>query len=106
MITEIKVLSEKSVDEAKKILLSGGVVGMPTETVYGLAADGTNSQAVKKIFEIKGRPSDNPLIAHVHKDFDLNKLVYIEQDYVYDLYVCRRGIRCCRRMYEKCNRSY
>ncbi|MBQ3046489.1 MAG: threonylcarbamoyl-AMP synthase [Clostridia bacterium] len=85
MITEIKVLSEKSVDEAKKILLSGGVVGMPTETVYGLAADGTNSQAVKKIFEIKGRPSDNPLIAHVHKDFDLNKLVYIEQDYVYDL---------------------
>ena len=46
---------------------------------------GTDSAAVKKIYEIKGRPSDNPLIAHVHKDYDLNKLVYIEQDYVYDL---------------------
>lgn len=54
---------------------------MPTETVYGLAAIGTDSNAVKKIFEIKGRPSDNPLIAHVHKDYDLEKLVFIENDY-------------------------
>ncbi len=67
---------------AKNVLLSGGVIGMPTETVYGLAGDGTNSSAVKKIFEVKGRPSDNPLIAHVHKDYDLNKLVLIDQPYV------------------------
>ncbi len=58
---------------------------MPTETVYGLAGLGTDSSAVKKIFEIKGRPSDNPLIAHVHKDYDLNKLVYVENDYALKL---------------------
>jgi L-threonylcarbamoyladenylate synthase len=81
MKTVIKPI-EDGISEAKEILLNGGVVGIPTETVYGLAALGTDSQAVKRIFEIKGRPSDNPLIAHVHKDYDLNKLVYIEQDYV------------------------
>jgi tRNA threonylcarbamoyl adenosine modification protein (Sua5/YciO/YrdC/YwlC family) len=81
MKTVIKPI-EDGIGEAKEILLNGGVVGIPTETVYGLAALGTDSQAVKRIFEIKGRPSDNPLIAHVHKDYDLNKLVYIEQDYV------------------------
>ena len=81
METVIKPIDEGLL-EAKKILLNGGVVAIPTETVYGLAAIGTDSQAVKKIFEIKGRPSDNPLIAHVHKDYDLNKLVYVEQDYV------------------------
>ena len=85
METLIKKVDEKSVKEAKDILTGGGVVAIPTETVYGLAAVGTNSQAVKKIFEIKGRPSDNPLIAHVHKDYDLNKLVTVKHDYVYDL---------------------
>ena len=67
MITEIADVFD-GVEKAKKILLSGGLVGMPTETVYGLAADGTNPEAVKKIFEVKGRPSDNPLIAHIHKE--------------------------------------
>jgi len=43
----------------------GGVVAVPTETVYGLAADGLNPEAVLKIFEAKGRPQDNPLILHV-----------------------------------------
>lgn len=85
MTTEIKPVTIDSVAEAKKILESGGVVGMPTETVYGLAAIGTMPCAVKKIYEVKGRPSDNPLIAHVHKDYDLNKLVEINEDYVYDL---------------------
>ena len=84
MTTEI--LSVKAgIAKAKEILLSGGIIGMPTETVYGLAADGTNSAAVKKIFEVKGRPSDNPLIAHVHKDYDISTLVHIRQNYVYDL---------------------
>jgi len=85
MITEIKEVSTESVKQAKRILESGGVVAFPTETVYGLGAIGTNSEAVKKIYEIKGRPSDNPLIAHVHKDYDINKLVVVKEKYVYEL---------------------
>jgi len=50
---------------AAKILHDGGLVAFPTETVYGLGADAFNPEAVKKIFEVKGRPSDNPLIVHV-----------------------------------------
>ena len=84
MITEILSVSD-GIEKAKKILLSGGLVGMPTETVYGLAADGTNPQAVKNIFQVKGRPADNPLIAHVHKDYDIKRLVKVNQPYVYDL---------------------
>lgn len=85
MLTEILKITDESVVKAKDILLSGGVVAMPTETVYGLAAVATCSTAVKKIFEVKGRPIDNPLIAHVHKDFSLETLVYIDHDYVYGL---------------------
>ena len=76
MITEILNVND-GIEKAKEILLSGGLVAMPTETVYGLAADGRNSAAVKKIFEVKGRPTDNPLIAHVHKDYDITKLVKV-----------------------------
>ena len=53
------------VEEAAVILRQGGLVAFPTETVYGLGADATNSQAVARIFEAKGRPSFNPLIVHV-----------------------------------------
>ena len=84
MTTEILSVND-GIEKAKKILLSGGIVAMPTETVYGLAADGTNPDAVKKIFEVKGRPSDNPLIAHIHKDYDINTLVYVKNDYVHKL---------------------
>ena len=52
-------------DRAAAIILSGGLVAMPTETVYGLAADATNGVAVAKIYTAKGRPSFNPLICHV-----------------------------------------
>lgn len=82
MKTEIKKIDKESIDLAKNILLNGGVIGMPTETVYGLAGDGTNPTAVKEIFAVKGRPSDNPLIAHVHKDYDINKLVKVAVPYV------------------------
>lgn len=51
--------------DAARIIMQGGVVAFPTETVYGLGADATNPQAVHRIFEAKGRPSDNPLIVHV-----------------------------------------
>jgi L-threonylcarbamoyladenylate synthase len=82
MQTQIEKLTNDSIERAKILLERGEVVAIPTETVYGLAAIGTMSEAVKKIFEVKGRPSDNPLIAHVHKDYPLDKLVYVEQEYV------------------------
>ena len=84
MTTEILSVKD-GLEKAKKILLSGGLIGMPTETVYGLAADGTNPEAVKKIYEVKGRPSDNPLIAHVHKDYDIERLVRVSENYVHKL---------------------
>lgn len=57
--------SDEDIAFAAGLICKGEVVGMPTETVYGLAADATNPCAVKKIFEAKGRPSDNPLIVHI-----------------------------------------
>ncbi len=53
------------IDKAAEIVLAGGLVAMPTETVYGLAADAANDSAVARIYEAKGRPSFNPLIVHV-----------------------------------------
>lgn len=53
------------IEEAGKILKEGGLVAFPTETVYGLGADALNEEAAKKIYEAKGRPSDNPLIVHI-----------------------------------------
>ncbi len=60
---------------AADILRNGGLVGMPTETVYGLAADALNSDAVAKIFVAKGRPQDNPLIVHISEFGELERLV-------------------------------
>lgn len=54
-----------SLDEAARVILAGGLVSVPTETVYGLAADATNGAAVAAIYTAKGRPSFNPLICHV-----------------------------------------
>lgn len=56
--------------KALEILNSGGLIGMPTETVYGLAGDATRSETVSQIYALKGRPSFNPLIAHIH-DMDM-----------------------------------
>jgi L-threonylcarbamoyladenylate synthase len=53
------------IDKAVNVLMSGGLVGMPTETVYGLAALATDAVAVKKVFDVKGRPYNHPLIVHV-----------------------------------------
>ena len=52
-------------DEAAALLRRGELVAFPTETVYGLGAIATKEQAVAKVFQAKGRPSDNPLIVHV-----------------------------------------
>ena len=59
-----------AVNEVSELIKSGGIAVVPTETVYGLAADGMNEKAVAKIFAAKGRPSDNPLIFHI-ADFDM-----------------------------------
>ena len=60
-----KLLTERELDTAAAILRDGGLVGIPTETVYGLGANGLNEEAVKNIFAAKGRPQDNPLILHI-----------------------------------------
>lgn len=74
-MTRILQINGKSLEEAKSIILGGGTVAFPTETVYGLGANAFDTSAVNKIFKIKGRPNDNPLIVHVHKDFDVSELV-------------------------------
>lgn len=60
---------------AAEILRKGGLVAFPTETVYGLGANGLEQQAVEKIFQAKGRPNDNPLILHVVSWEEVKKLV-------------------------------
>ncbi|MBQ8960901.1 MAG: threonylcarbamoyl-AMP synthase [Ruminococcus sp.] len=62
--------SDTELLKAASALRCGEVVGIPTETVYGLAADATNEEAVRKVFAAKGRPADNPLIVHL-ADFSL-----------------------------------
>ncbi len=81
MITQIKTITPESLREAKNIVMDGGVVAIPTETVYGLGGNAFDDNAVKKIFEVKGRPNDNPLIAHVHKEYDLSKIVDYDPPY-------------------------
>ena len=63
--------NKKKYQQAVDILTNGGVVAFPTETVYGLGALATDEQAVQKIFEAKGRPSDNPLIVHIGNKEDV-----------------------------------
>lgn len=58
-------LQPRDTAEAAEILRRGGLLGIPTETVYGLGANGLNPDAVGHIFAAKGRPQDNPLILHI-----------------------------------------
>lgn len=76
----------EAVDEAVALLQQGEVVALPTETVYGLAADAFNAEAAAKVFEVKERPSFDPLIVHIgHKrDLDLVAEVPEELDEVVD----------------------
>ncbi len=71
----LKAHNTHDVERAGEILRAGGLVAIPTETVYGLAADALNGTAVKKIFAAKGRPSDNPLIVHISGFSQLAPLV-------------------------------
>lgn len=67
--------NEENIQRAVRALREGKCVGMPTETVYGLAADGLNPEAVAQIFEVKKRPSFDPLILHVAEDYDLSVII-------------------------------
>lgn len=61
----------------KEVIQNGGVVVFPTETVYGIGANAIDKNAAKKVYEVKGRPSDNPLIVHIEKPEDLSKYVEV-----------------------------
>jgi L-threonylcarbamoyladenylate synthase len=59
------VASDKDIEQAAAVLRAGGLVAFPTETVYGLGADASNAAAVRRIFEVKGRPASHPVIVHI-----------------------------------------
>lgn len=77
-LIDINLDAERAIAEGCRVLAAGEPIGMPTETVYGLAADATNPSAITRIYEVKGRPRFNPLIAHMadldmalaHAEFD------------------------------------
>ena len=75
MKTILTKADEASVKKAAELLQAGEIVAIPTETVYGIAASAFNGAAVKKIFEAKGRPQDNPLIVHIDRMEMLEGLV-------------------------------
>lgn len=81
METKILPVDSVSLKLARDIITEGGAVAFPTETVYGLGANAFSEEAVKNIFAIKGRPNDNPLIVHVHSDYDISTLVSYVPDY-------------------------
>jgi len=63
--TSILPAGPAAVAEAARLLALGALVAFPTETVYGLGADATNAKAIARLYQAKGRPAFNPLIAHV-----------------------------------------
>ena len=73
---------KNDIDKAKKILINGGLLIFPTETVYGLGGDATNKEAVYKIYQAKNRPNNNPIICHfknieeIEKNFIITKNAY------------------------------
>ncbi|ADG13422.1 Sua5/YciO/YrdC/YwlC family protein [Methanocaldococcus infernus ME] len=68
--------TEENIKKAAEVIRKGGLVAFPTETVYGLGADALNKEAVAKIFEVKQRPLIDPVIVHISKFEDLEKLAY------------------------------
>ncbi|MDE1548870.1 L-threonylcarbamoyladenylate synthase [Jeotgalibaca caeni] len=71
---ETRIFHAENIGEAGKLLSKGQLVAFPTETVYGLGAIASNEEAVKEVYQVKGRPSDNPLIVHVASS-DIAELV-------------------------------
>lgn len=71
---DTKILTEKDIKQAAEIIKNGGLVAFPTETVYGLGANALDPKAVAKVYEAKGRPSDNPMIVHIARASDIGQL--------------------------------
>ena len=65
--TEVMTTGAPAIERAAHVLAIGGLVAFPTETVYGLGTDATSGEAVAHLYQAKGRPSFNPLIAHVRR---------------------------------------
>ena len=78
MHTELCQADEASIRRAAALLCAGELVAFPTETVYGLGADALNGEAAARIFAAKGRPADNPLIAHIAGESGLAGLIALE----------------------------
>jgi L-threonylcarbamoyladenylate synthase len=74
-LTQILPVSDSSIEQAAALLTEGAVVAFPTETVYGLGANGLAGEAVSRIYEAKGRPSDNPMILHIAQKTEIVPLV-------------------------------
>ncbi|MCI2062440.1 MAG: threonylcarbamoyl-AMP synthase [Eubacteriaceae bacterium] len=66
--------TEENIKKCAEIIRKGGLVAFPTETVYGLGADAFNEDACRRVYEAKGRPSDNPLIVHIARASDIGQL--------------------------------
>ena len=79
MKTERLEATEEGIRRAGELLKNGGLVAIPTETVYGLAANACDGRAVSKIFAAKGRPMDNPLIVHICREEQILELVELIQ---------------------------
>ena len=80
MHTEIKAADREGILAAAGVIRGGGLCAMPTETVYGLAANGLDPAAVREIYRVKGRPQDNPLILHIASLPELFPLVVIDPE--------------------------
>ena len=65
LVSAVRLLPPTAVAEAAAVLRAGGLLGLPTETVYGLAADAENAAAVARVYAVKGRPNDHPVIVHL-----------------------------------------
>ena len=85
MITQKLNADRQGINTAAEILKNGGVVAIPTETVYGLAANAYDENAIKAVFKAKGRPQDNPLIVHIS---DMEMLNEVAEDIPKTAFLC------------------
>lgn len=79
MKTELLLPTKENIEKSGRILREGGLVAIPTETVYGLAANALDGEAVKNIFAAKGRPMDNPLIVHISDFSQIEKFGLVSE---------------------------
>lgn len=82
LVIRIKDPYDFDISLARDILKNGGLVAFPTETVYGLGAIIYRPDTIRKIFEVKGRLIDNPLIVHISSFEELIEIAYLENKYV------------------------